>query len=882
MDFFRIKERSTKNGVIEIYPDFRVLRSKDLMIRGKSFYAIWDEDRCLWSTDEYDVQRLVDAELLQYKDEVLKRNEGVVQVKLLGDFSSNSWLQFRNYVGHLSDSSYQLDESLTFSNTEVTKADHVSRKLPYPLAPGDVSAWNEIVGTLYTPEERAKIEWTLGAIVAGESKFIQKFLVFYGGPGTGKSTILNIFGWMFEGYSVTFDAKSLGQATSQFATEAFRSNPLVAIQHDGDLSKIDDNARLNSIISHEMMQMNEKFKPSYDARVNAMLLMGTNKPVKISDAKSGIIRRLIDVQPSGNRLPPKKYDTLMAQVKFEYGAIAHHCLEVFKSMGRDYYSGYVPVEMMLQTDVFFNYIEAYYDIFKEQDGVTLNQGYEMYKQFCDEALVEYKMPRYKFREELKNYFKTFEDRAIVDEARVRSWYSGFVADKFKTQTDKDDRVFSLVMDDKESLLDNLLADFPAQYSSPSGTPRRKWTVTEEDIKKGYKAVETVLSDLDTKKEHYVKVPPNLIVIDFDLEDANGEKSRERNLEAASQWPATYAEFSKSGNGVHLHYFYEGDVDQLSRLYANGIEVKVYTGDSSLRRKVSWCNNVPVATINSGLPLKEKKVINSDVVKSERSLRDLIERNLRKEIHPGTKPSMDFIYTILEEAYESDLPYDVTNMRQKILNFGANSSHHNLYCIKLVQNMKFKSEDTVEPTPDKPKDERLVFFDTEVFKNLFVVCWKYEGETEVVTMINPSSQAIEEILSLKLVGFNCRRYDNHILYGALMGYTPEQLYNLSQKLISGSPHAYFGEAYNLSYTDIFDFSSKKQSLKKFQIELGLNHRELGLPWEEPVAEDMWEKVAEYCRNDVITTEQVFNARKEDFIAREILADLSGLSLNATTQ
>ena len=37
---------------------------------------------------------------------------------------------------------------------------------------------------------------------------------------------------------------------------------------------------------------------------------------------------------------------------------------------------------------------------------------------------------------------------------------------------------------------------------------------------------------------------NMIVIDFDLKDASGEKSYELNLEAASKWPATYAEVSK--------------------------------------------------------------------------------------------------------------------------------------------------------------------------------------------------------------------------------------------------------------------------------------------------------------------------------------------------
>ena len=40
-----------------------------------------------------------------------------------------------------------------------------------------------------------------------------------------------------------------------------------------------------------------------------------------------------------------------------------------------------------------------------------------------------------------------------------------------------------------------------------------------------------LSQLDTAKLHYVKVPENHIVIDFDILDDEGNKSLERNLES---------------------------------------------------------------------------------------------------------------------------------------------------------------------------------------------------------------------------------------------------------------------------------------------------------------------------------------------------------------
>ncbi len=870
MDFYQIKTRETKSGPQELYHDFIVGRSKDLMVRGRSFYAIWDEASGLWSTDEYDVQRLVDEALFKHAQEAKDATGITYSIKPLRSFGSNGWAQFRKFMQNISDNSHQLDESLTFANTEVKKNDHVSRRLPYPLSPGVHDAWDELVGTLYSVEERAKIEWAIGAVVSGDSKKIQKFLVLYGPAGTGKSTILNIIQKLFEGYTTSFEAKALGSNNGSFATEAFRGNPLVAIQHDGDLSRIEDNTRLNSIIAHEEMTMNEKYKPSYTSRVNAFLFMGTNQPVKISDAKSGIIRRLIDVHPTGVKIPANHYNTLMTQIDFELGAIAHHCLDVYRSMGKNYYNSYRPLEMMLQTDVFFNFIEANYDIFKEQNGVTLKQAYVLYKEFCADTGIDRVQPQYKVREELRNYFDKFQDRATVDGQILRSYYSGFNANKFKTPI-KSETTFSLVLEETESIFDEEFALQPAQLAKEDGTPKNYWS-----------RVKTTLSDIDTKEVHYVRVPEHLVVIDFDLEDGAGHKSLERNLHAASSWPPTYAELSQGGGGVHLHYIYDGDVTELNPYYSDGIEVKVYSGKAALRRRLSRCNNVPIAIINSGLPLKEKKpVLSQNTIQSEKGLRDLLNRNLRKEIHPGTKPSIDFIFKILDEAYESGMPYDVTDMRSTIVAFANNSTNQPLQALKMVQKMKFKSEFDSAPA-EQAKDDRLVFYDVEVYPNLFVVCWKFEGVEEVVRMINPTPNDIEALFKLKLVGFNNRRYDNHILYARFMGYSNEALYALSQNIIDGNQKAMFGEAYNLSYTDIYDFSSKKQGLKKFEIELGIHHMELDIPWDHPVPEDKWDKVVEYCVNDVKATEAVFKAREQDFVARQILSDLSGLTVNDTTQ
>ena len=158
-------------------------------------------------------------------------------------------------------------------------------------------------------------------------------------------------------------------------------------------------------------------------------------------------------------------------------------------------------------------------------------------------------------------------------------------------------------------------------------------------------------------------------------------------------------------------------------------------------------------------------------------------------------------------------YDVTDLRPAIIAFANNSTHQPLPSLKVVQQMQFKSKDATAQIETPPLETRVVFFDVEVYPNLFVVCWKYQGDNKVVSMVNPTGQDIESLFQYKLVGFNNRRYDNHILYARMLGYNNADLFKLSQKLIGGVPTAKFGEAYNLSYTDVYDFSSKKQSLKK---------------------------------------------------------------------
>lgn len=883
-DFVKISWRlPKKDAAPEIYPVFIAKKSKDLMIRGGDFYAVWDERKGCWSTNQDDVVDMIDEALDEYRRTHMESFPALehAHIQYMWNCDTGSIDKWHRYVQkQLPDNYHPLDEKLIFLNSPVCREDYSSKRLEYELREGEHPAWDELVGTLYSPPERHKLEWAIGAVVSGESKTLQKFLVLYGNSGTGKSTVLDIICKLFKGYYTMFIAKDLATANNDFALEPFKVNPLVAIQQDGDLSRIEDNTRLNSLVSHEEMVVNEKFKAKYTARFHAMLFMGTNKPVKITDSKSGIIRRLIDVTPTGNLIRRSRYDQLVKQVNFELGAIAWHCLQVFQE-DPHYYDNYVPKAMIGATNDFYNFLQENYDTLKDEDRTTLNEIWFKYQMYCSEAKVPYPYQKRVVKEELKNYFKIYKERAKIDNEWRWNYYEGFRLEKF------DDSCFTASNDEAEpggwlkfntteSLLDKIGAEWPAQYAyiKEDGTDRPSVPWDQCD---------TILKDLNTAELHYLRCPEQFAFIDFDKKDPKtGQKSLELNMKAAEKWPPTYAELSKSGQGIHLTYIYNGDISKVLPVYEDDVEIKFYTGKGSLRRKLTRCNDLPIATISSGLPLRKenKKTVNEYTIENQKHLVAAIRKALRKEIEPfATTTCVDYIGKVLQEAYDSGMKYDVSEMKSQVLAFAASSTHNSIRCLEKAENFPYKSEEASEWVP--PTEKTIAFFDTEVFPNLFIFCYKPMGK-ECVSMINPEGNDILKVFqTFNMIGFNNLGYDNHICYARIRGDSIHDLFIRSQNLINspkGRNEWAIQESKNLSYTDAFDFCSTKQSLKRWEIALqkkgkDVRHDEAGLAWDKPVPKEKWDRVAEYCCNDVIATEQVFLENQSDYKAREILVELA---------
>lgn len=908
-DFLKVT-KTFRNSRYYYKPTFITKTSiKDLLVRGQAFYAVFDDSTGFWTKEKARLIEMIDEQVREYAENDVGNSilsdeaHGPVVVQM-ADSANHIVEQFDRFCKTLGDNQeHLLDMKMLFSNSEVSRKDYATKTLDYPLQDCPTPYYDALCETLYLPDEREKWEWAVGCMIAGESSKIQKMFAFYGEPGTGKSTIISgilakqVMGGRKAGYAVKFEAVNL-VGGNEFGTDFLENDSILAYDDDAELDKINARSTLNKIVSHETVRVNCKFKSPFMTNPNCIVFVGTNDPIQLSP-NSGMRRRLIDIRPTGNLVSADMYDECMEHIPFEKSGIAWRCLQVYKKLGRHYYDHYIAEDMLARTSPFHNFVIE--NVMELKDGISLAKAYDMYVSYAETCKYKNIIVRYKFRDTLKLYYDKYVDGKFED----FRWEK--IGEK-RPEPVKIDICEWLQFDKTKSLFDKQFAGQPAQYANEEGLPSYKWS-----------NVSTTLSDISTNELHYVKMPEEIICLDFDIRGEDGEKSFEKNLAAASKFPPTYAELSKSGCGIHLHYIYTGgDPKELSRIYDDNVEVKVFTGNAALRRCLTKCNDLPIAELSSGLPMKVKggkNVVDWDGFKNEKILRAMIIKNLKKEYHPATKPSIDYIDKLLSDAYDSGASYDVRDMQNDILAFAMGSTNKADYCVELVSRMHFCSKDILENEKElenKSVDENapIVFFDVEIAPNYkqyveycknngidinplipkdskahFLICWKYQGKgKKIQKMLDPKPEEVEALFKYRLIGFNNRDYDNHMVWAASQGYTPSELYSLNSKIIVEKDRkAKFGQAYNISYTDIYDFAAgdNKMGLKKFEIKLHLDHVEWDRPWYEPIPDERLVDWVNYCSNDVSSTEVVFEHLKDDYEAREILAKLAGGTVNDTT-
>lgn len=890
MDFVKPIESEDKDGNITIYPLFERI-NKDAVSKGGKLNAYWNGNEWV-SVELADTQLLndINKEVWQYRNKRYPNNPNAkaLSVSLVPSVSREYERFAKNYKGN---SEIVFNKRIFFKDDVPSREDYSTTKLSYTPMPGPTPIFDKIMTKWYTEEDIEILLWFIGATLTNNIANVQKFIFIYGSGGSGKGSFLKIVEDIFEDYAQTIKLKKLA-GTSQFANSEIKEIP-VLIDPETDLSRIDNKENFLALTAHEELWVEKKGKDPYPVTFSGLLITASNKPYDMGNTKSGLGRRVVAVYPTGEKFPTDEYYNLMSQVKFEIAYIAQRAIDTYSKYGIEYINSLdEDYRMRIETDDVYNFVResVRHNILRET--TTLGVAAEAYKVHLEANDWSTKGFKNRIKEELKAYYKEYYEEKRVDGNKLYNVYVGLKHDKIFPEEASNRRDKQRILSEEETLPDyssdfNLFAnsDDVGQLANEEGHPASKWAKVNSKVK-----------DIDQSKLHWVQLPVNRIRIDFD------KPTLKENLELSKDYPPTYGELSRSGKGIHLHYLFDGDITTLDTNKHDDIEVKVSTGNSAVRRKFTKSNGIEeIAHISSGLPLKEKKVLSDskEYITTESSMRNEIRRALRKEHHGATKPEIDFIFKILNDAKDQGVEYDLRDMRQAVMNFALDSTHQSEAALKVYSKMPFSTIMDLVDTPQadvsdgseafqsitggyhRVPDKDLYFFDIEVFKNLLMVSFKRYGEDDVTTWYNPSPEQIEWLLNKPLVGFNNRKYDNHILYAALTGSNNMELYEASIRIIGKSKNAFYAPAYSLAYADILDFSNTKMSLKKWEVTLGLPYDELNFDWNEPLPEADWARAAEYNRNDVEATEEVFKHLYEDYEARLMMAQLTDSPVSNST-
>lgn len=187
----------------------------------------------------------------------------------------------------------------------------------------------------------------------------------------------------------------------------------------------------------------------------------------------------------------------------------------------------------------------------------------------------------------------------------------------------------------------------------------------------------------------------------------------------------------------------------------------------------------------------------------------------------------------------------------------------------------------------------VILDCEVYKNYFLISFlsdqnKTFKEFEFYPEHPLDLKSVNSIMrKYTTVSFNGNNYDLLMISAALSGYNNQQLKNLSDKIItSGKPSWLIAKSEDIlipsswDHVDLIEVASGKASLKIYGGRLhSAKLQDLPIEPDATIRPYQREELRLYCRNDLITTLDLFNFLKPQVELREQMSSKYGIDLRS---
>lgn len=184
----------------------------------------------------------------------------------------------------------------------------------------------------------------------------------------------------------------------------------------------------------------------------------------------------------------------------------------------------------------------------------------------------------------------------------------------------------------------------------------------------------------------------------------------------------------------------------------------------------------------------------------------------------------------------------------------------------------------------------IFLDIECYKNYFLVQFMTENNKfKAFDMFEGGSLNAGEILDIlngtTTVTFNGNNYDMPLLVLALNGYSCSDLKVISDKIILEDMRPYqiyktLGWRPDFDHIDLMEVAPGQVSLKIYGGRLNSKKlQDLPIEPDELITEEMATQLRYYCRNDLKTTQDLYNALKGEVTLRENMSAKYGIDLRS---
>ena len=175
-------------------------------------------------------------------------------------------------------------------------------------------------------------------------------------------------------------------------------------------------------------------------------------------------------------------------------------------------------------------------------------------------------------------------------------------------------------------------------------------------------------------------------------------------------------------------------------------------------------------------------------------------------------------------------------------------------------------------------DNVYIYDYEVFRYDWLVVFKEKATGEYTVILNDNA-AVEAFMerSPMLAGFNVKHYDQFIHKAVLLGYSPEQIKEISDAIIVDGingwqiPCLRTPDANRIRFDqyDLMDDCQDGVSLKVFEAHKGMDIRETTVDFniDRPLTDAEIEEVIFYCKHDVDATD-VLDDLPKDYIGNKL--------------